>query len=119
MKKALLRIHFGFLVPFLLMDKGSDNARARLMTLMFFAVASSGIVFAGRFAALGPSQGADIACFIALVLTVLILNSYLFSDKSSYRVAIRRLRAESRASKVFHCLVAYSLMLVAYYFVLS
>ena len=119
MKKALLRLHFGFLVPFLLVNDGIDNARARMMTLLFFAVAVSGLVFAVRFAALGSSQGADIACFIAIALGVPAMNSYLFSDKASYRVAIRRLRAQSRTIKVLHCLAAYLLLLGAYCLVIS
>ena len=119
MKKAFLRLHFGFLVPFLLLNDGIDNARARMMTLLFFAVAGSALVFAGRFAALGPSQGADIACFIAIALAVPAMNSYLFSDKASYRVAIRRLRAQPRTIKMLHCLAAYSLLLGAYCYVIS
>ena len=119
MKKALLSVHFGFLFPFLLLDKGLDNTSARLMTLLFCTVASSGIVLSGRFAAFGDSQAGALLGFLAVALAVLALNSYLFSDEAFFQAQMLRLRAKHKVSKLFLCLVSYSLMLLAHYVALS
>ncbi|OGX87834.1 hypothetical protein BEN48_10945 [Hymenobacter glacialis] len=116
MKKALLSIHFGFLFPFLLIGEGIGSTKARLMTLMFFAVASAGLVFRSRFAAFDDSESADIVCFTVVPLIVFAVNSYLFSNEAFYKAEILHLRTRTMSIKLFHCLASYSLMLLAYYF---